>query len=110
MEIPDHSKPTFSILLTVFLRTFLATFIGALLCLVLIKFSGTVYLSLEVIGIGGWFAPVLLLLCLIGPGAWYINFAKKQYGSHWSIGVTGILTVTVVSIWFYFLIGPSFYG
>ena len=99
MEKKEFSKPSLEILFTVFLRTFLATFAGAVVWFLLMR-------PLQFLGLADVVLLLLPVFC-IGGGLWYLNYAKKNYDGYWSIGVTGILTIFATLIWFVLLFGSS---
>ena len=96
-----QSKISFDAVFTVFLRTFLATFGGAVVAYLLIA-AGS-HLNI----LDGFEAIFIFPISCLVSGVWYISCAKKKFGEHWSIGVSGIFGILAVFILLFFVLGAS---
>jgi uncharacterized membrane protein HdeD (DUF308 family) len=96
-----QSKISFNTIISVFLRTFLATFGGAVGAYFLA--AAGYFLRVPNSGMAFYTFPILCL----ASGIWYISYAKKKYGGHWSVGVSGIFGILAVFILLFFVLGTS---
>jgi len=95
-------KISFDALFTVFLRTIIATFAGAV-------FASLISIFWQYLGLpeGDDIGLIILPLFTIGAGIGFIMYAKRKWGNFWSIAGSGILGFFVIIILLVLAFGTS---